>query len=88
MGTLMKADIFFFVTTVCVVFFSIFLIILVAYLIKLVQACRRLVDLVTAGARELDEEARELLDRISGSFLFRIFFPERPKKRKGSSAKK
>lgn len=85
MDTFMKADIFFFVTTLAVVFISIFIIIAIVYFIRFLGACRRLTETLEEKAGELSEEAEEFLERIKGAWLFNLLFP--PKKRQKKEKK-
>lgn len=82
METLLKADIFFFVTTICVVFISIFLIILLARLSKFMESLRALSEKLKEKVEDVGEEAEELLEKIEDSFIFRLLFWGKKKTRK------
>lgn len=82
MTTLMQADIFFFMTTVCVVFVAIFIIIALAKVANFMDACRRLAERLADKAEDIGEEAQEFLERVQDSFLARLLFPPRRRKKK------
>lgn len=81
MQTLIKADIFFFVTTICVVFISIFLIIFLAKLARLLESVRKLTDMIKDKTFDISEDAKEILERIENSFIFNLIFPKKIKSR-------
>ena len=84
METLIKADIFFFVTTLCVVAVSVFIIILLVRLNRFMQALRNLADKLKEKAEDVGEEAEELIERMQDSLIFRLLFggPKKSKKKK------
>lgn len=90
MQTLLKADIFFFITTICVVFVSIFLIIFLAKFARLLESIRNLTEMIKDKTLDASNNAKELLERVENSFLFNLFFPKKikPRKTKKKSNKK
>ncbi len=84
----MKADIFFFVTTICVVLVSVFLIILLARLSMLMKSVRDLVEKVKDKALDVGEGMEEVLARVEDSFLFNLIFPKSRKTRARKTRKK
>lgn len=81
MTEFMKMDIFFFVTTVCVVFMALFVIVFLAYLSRFLKKMTDLAEEVKEKAGDIGEEAEEVLERIKESFIFRLLFPRAKKKR-------
>ncbi len=81
MTEFMKMDIFFFVTTVCVVFVAIFIIVFLAYLSRFVNKMTDLAEELRHQAGEIGEEAEEFLERINESFIVRLIFGKRKKSR-------
>jgi hypothetical protein len=79
MTDFMKTDIFFFATTVCIVFVSIFLIIFLVRISKFLKKARDLGEEIKDKAEDMGEEAEEFLERINGSFIMNLLFPKRPK---------
>ena len=84
--SLLKADIFFFVTTVCVFIVTIFLIVFLIKLTKIMNLVKNILESVKSEAIHLSSDAKELLSRIESSFIFNLFFP--PKTKKSVSRKK
>ncbi len=84
----MKADIFFFVTTICVVLVSVFLIILLARLSMLMKSVRDLVEKVKDKALDVGDGMEEILERVEDSFLFNLIFPKSRKPRARKTRKK
>lgn len=82
MDTLMKADIFFFVTTIAVVFVSIFLMVLFYYMIVAVRRLRALTDMVEKNITSANEHVQEIATQIKESFIFNLLFPKRRKRKK------
>jgi predicted AAA+ superfamily ATPase len=87
METLMKADIFFFVTTICVVLISGAIIYLLIRASAFMTSLRELADKLKEKAEDVGEEAEELLERMEDSFIFRLIFAGRKKKRKSNKKK-
>lgn len=81
MESIMKADIFFFVTTICVVGVAASIIYLVIRLSSFMKMLERLAEELKDKAGDIGEEAEEMLERIKDSFVFRLLFGQ--KKRKG-----
>jgi len=83
MDTLIKADIFFFITGIAVVVVTLLCAVAVFYCIKLVRTLERLARELEQKADRLDEDARELLRRVRDSFIFNLlFFPRKRSKNK------
>lgn len=76
----MKADIFFFVTTIAVGLFAMGALLVFFYIIRLLRSCRKLIITLENKAEDIGTEAEELMERIEESFVFRLLFPK-PKKR-------
>lgn len=64
METLMKADIFFFVTTISVVIISLFLVIVLYYAIRIFKKFSHFVDVVEDEAHELVGDFREVRQEV------------------------
>ena len=82
MDTFMKADIFFFVTTIAVVTFLLLGSIVAFYVIKILRnvhrASQKLEEKIEAGS----EQASALYHKIVESFLFNMLFGKKAKKTK------
>lgn len=84
----MKADIFFFVTTIAVVLISIFLILVLAYVAKFIHTCNRIARNVEMKADEIGEDVGEMIQDVRESFLFRLMFPKAKKKKSSKTSTK
>ena len=80
MQTLIHADIFFFVTTICVVFISIAIIFLAVRLAIFVKKITVMAEELRGKAGAIGEEAEEILEQIKDSFIFRLFFGAKKRK--------
>ena len=81
MGTLMKADIFFFVTTIAVVLVTIALLVSLYYV---VTAVRRLADTlhkIEQNMKDASIEVKEMTEDLRDSFLFNLLFKKRRRRR-------
>ncbi len=85
METLVKADIFFFVTTIAVVLVSIFLGVALYYAIVALRKIRELCDMVEKNIDTTNEELKGIISRIKESFLFNLLFAKKTLKKKRSS---
>jgi uncharacterized protein YoxC len=74
METVMKADIFFFVTTVCVIAVSFFVIIFLIKASRFMQTLRHLAEMLKDKVEDVGEETEELIEKIEESFIFRLLF--------------
>ncbi len=75
METFMKADIFFFISSVATVVLGILLSILLVYLIKASRNLYKLSEALKDGYRESGEFIAELKERLEHNVIFRLFFP-------------
>ncbi|OGI35534.1 MAG: hypothetical protein A2259_00165 [Candidatus Moranbacteria bacterium RIFOXYA2_FULL_43_15] len=86
METVMKADIFFFISSIASVVLTVLLSIVLYYFIK---AGRNLYDIsekLQDHFKESEEFVFDLKERIEENFIFRMFFP-RVRKKKRSAEK-
>lgn len=77
----MKADIFFFVSTIAVVIVAIFISILLYYAILAFRRMGQLIDKVEENMNNANIHVKEIVDQIKESFLFNLFFPKKKKRR-------
>ena len=87
METLLKADIFFFISTLATVVLTVFVSILLVYLIKASKSLRNLLEVLENSFNNSEEYITDLKDRLEDNIVFRIFFPAF-KKHKAKTAKK
>lgn len=82
MGTLVKADIFFFIATIAVVLVTASVIVLVWYTIAVARKIRQLCETVENDLYTTRSEARELMLRVRESSLFKLLFRNGRKSKK------
>ncbi len=80
MDTLIQANIFFFITSISVIAISFFVVLLVIKLKKLVSSLNDLVDKLKNTSDYVGDEAKEIMEDIKQSPVFRLLFPRRKKK--------
>lgn len=80
MDTLIQANIFFFITSIAVILITIMLLLLLIKLRKLVISVNDLVDKLKNATDYVGDEAKDLIEDVKQSFIWRFFFP-RTKKR-------
>lgn len=80
----MKADIFFFVATLCVVFISVAVGIFLIRLSMFTKSLHVMAEELREKAGDIGDEAEEMLERIKDSFIYRLMFGTSKKKPKKS----
>jgi hypothetical protein len=80
MDTLIQANIFFFITSIAVIAISFFVILLVIKLKKLVTSLHGLVERLKDAGDYVGDEAKDLMEDIKQSPIFRFLFPRRKKR--------
>jgi hypothetical protein len=82
METLMKADIFFFISSVATVVLTVFASVLLVYLIKAGKNLYMLSEALKGGFKESEEFIAELRERLEDNMVFRLFFPPLRRRRR------
>ncbi len=85
MDTLMKADIFFFISSISAVVLTIFAIIALYYLIRVLRDFSEISDTLKRGVDKASGHLDDLVDMLMSNALFRFFFG---KKRTRKNSKK
>jgi uncharacterized membrane protein len=87
METLVKADIFFFVTTIAVIILTVFLSICFYYLAGALRNLRDITQTLKEGVDRAEERVEEFIERIEDNAVFRFIFGSRrtTKKKKSRS---
>lgn len=85
MEPLMKADIFFFISSVATVILALFAAVVLYYLIKAGKNLYMLSEALKGGFKDSEEFIAELRERLEDNVVFRLFFP--PARRKRRAAK-
>jgi len=82
MDILIKADIFFFISSIAVVVLAILISILLFYLIEAGRSLRKLSKKLNSNYKDSEEFVIELKERLENNLIFRMFFPLSQKRRK------
>ncbi len=85
MDTLMQADIFFFISSISAVVLTIFAIIALYYLIRVLRDFSEISDTLKRGVDKASGHLDDLVDMLMSNALFRLFFG---KKRTRKNSKK
>ena len=80
----MKADIFFFITSISVVLVSTFIIITLIYVIKVFRRILSLSDKLNVGVENVGDQVKEITSHIKESFLFNLIFVKKKTKKNGN----
>ncbi len=86
MESLIKADIFFFISSVATIVLTLLLSVLFFYLIRAGRNLYMLTEALKDGFKGSEDYIAELRDRLEDNMVFRMFFP--PARRRRRSAKK
>ena len=81
MDTLMKANIFFFVTTIAVVAFTLVGLVALYYLVGILKDIRRATRKLEGEMEAVAHDVDALYHKISESFIFNMLFGKRAKKK-------
>lgn len=87
METFLKADIFFFVTTICAIIVTVLVSICLFYLSGALKNLRDITETLKAGVDKAEERVEEFIERVEDNPIFRFVFGGRKttKKRKTKS---
>lgn len=85
METLIKADIFFFISGVTTVILTILIAVLLFYLIKAGKNLYLISVALKENYKDSEEFVLELIERLENNLVFRMFFPPLRKKRHTSN---
>lgn len=88
MNTLIQADVFFFITTISVIIFTILSSIAMYYLIGGLRSFKRISKNLEHKIDTVGDEVDELKHRVSQSFIFNLLFAKRLKAKKIKSSEK
>lgn len=81
METFMKADIFFFITTIAVVVLTIFVAITLYYVIQILANFRKISDIMRGGAENVEESIKEVSENLANNPFIKMFFGRKTKKK-------
>ncbi|MFA6294906.1 MAG: hypothetical protein WC666_00590 [Candidatus Paceibacterota bacterium] len=81
MESLLKSDIFFFISSIATIVFTILISVLLVYLIKAGKNLYKLSETLKSSYNDSEEFIMELKERLEDNMVFRMFFPPLRKKR-------
>jgi membrane protein implicated in regulation of membrane protease activity len=81
MDTLMKADIFFFISSISSIVFLILGCVALYYLIRVLKNVKEATDTLKSKIETAGDEVRELVEDVRESSLFRFFFGKKKRKK-------
>jgi biopolymer transport protein ExbB/TolQ len=84
METLIKADIFFFISSIASVVLTILLCVVLYYFIKAGKNLYQISEKLQEHFQESEEFVLELKDRLEENMIFRLFFPPARSRRRAS----
>jgi len=87
MDTLVKADIFFFISSIATVILTILLAVLLYYLIKAARNLHKLSEVLKEGYKDSEDFVLDLKDRLENNLIFKLFFPLSRSRRRNSRSK-
>ncbi|HEX7586492.1 MAG TPA: hypothetical protein VF390_02580 [Patescibacteria group bacterium] len=82
METVMKADIFFFISSIASVVLTVLLSVVLFYFIKAGKNLYQISEKLQDHFKESEEFVLELKERLEDNMIFRLFFPRARKKRR------
>lgn len=82
METLIKADIFFFISSVAIIILAILGSILLFYFIKAGRNLYLLSEALKGSFKDSEEFVTELKERLEDNFIFQLFFPPSRKRKR------
>ncbi|MFA6515153.1 MAG: hypothetical protein WCT42_02725 [Candidatus Paceibacterota bacterium] len=74
MESILKADIFFFITSISVVVFTLFLLVALFYFIKILRNFYKISSILRNYAEDTESELREMGEHIRQSSIFTFLF--------------
>ncbi len=83
METVLKADIFFFISSIGFIVLFLLLAIALVYLIKTFRQIRSLVEKINANVDSVSTQVHEFIEGMEEGFFYRLFFRKRKRKKGG-----
>lgn len=82
MESILQADIFFFVTTICMVFISILFGVVLIRVSKALKLLTGILETLKQQTSDIGQQAEEILEQIRSSFIFNMLFPKKTVRKK------
>lgn len=81
MESIIQSDIFFFITSISVIIFTVFFIIIGFYLVKIMKNFSRISEVLKDTVDDADKEIREIGEHVRESAIFSFIFGKKKTKR-------
>lgn len=82
MESLMKSDVFFFITSIAVILVAVALLVAIIYLIDVLKKASRVADKIESGVDEAGKEIHAFKENISESKIFNFLFQKKKTRHK------
>ncbi len=82
MESILQADIFFFVATVCMVAISVLLGVVLIRISRGLRLLTGILESLKTQTENIGDQAGEMLEQIHDSFIFNILFPKKTNRKK------
>lgn len=80
MESIIQSNIFFFITSISVIIFTIFFIIIAIYLVRIMRNFSHISEALKKGVDNAGEELREMTDHVRDSPIFSFVFGKKKRK--------
>ena len=84
MDTIIHADIFFFISSIAVVIFSVLLLVAIYYLRETLQNFRDISRILKNGVNNASEKVGDVFSDVEDSIVYKFLFGKKKKERKSS----
>ncbi len=88
MESIIQSNIFFFITSISVIIFTIFFIIIAIYLVRIMRNFSHISEALKKGVDNAGEELREMTDHVRDSPIFSFVFGKKKTEKKRKNIKK
>lgn len=82
MESILQADIFFFVATVCMVAISVLVGVVLIRISRGIRMLTKFLEAIQTQSQDIGNQAEEILEQIQNSFIFNILFPKKKIRKK------
>lgn len=80
MDTLIKADIFFFISSIATILVTILICVVLYYLISFARTLHKIIENIQTNLKDSEEFIADLKERLENNLLFQLFFPASARK--------
>lgn len=82
MDSIIQSDIFFFISSISAIVFTVFFIIIGFYLVKTMKNFHHISQTLREAVDDTDQELREMIDQVRESSIFNFLFGKKKSKKK------